>query len=146
MGKSKIVIVNKQKKTYNREEKQAKILIYIKEDNMHEYPITQQIIKIAEKHCREAEADRVTKVHLVVGEYSGFVGDSIQMYFDVISKDTLCEGALIVIEYIKPKLKCQACGELFVKVPMTFACPKCGEDGGPTEIGKEFYIKEIEVE
>jgi hydrogenase nickel incorporation protein HypA/HybF len=29
---------------------------------------------------------------------------------------------------------------------MTFACPECGTDGGPTETGKEFYIKEIEVE
>lgn len=113
---------------------------------MHEYPITQQIIKIAEKHCQEAGSTRVTKVSLVVGEYSGFVGDSIQMYFDVISKDTLCEGSKIEMEYIRPMLKCPACGELFHKASMTFACPKCGEDGGPTEIGKEFYIKEIEVE
>ena len=113
---------------------------------MHEYPITQQIIKIAEKHCLDAGAKKVTKVDLVVGEYSGFIGDSIQMYFDVITKETLCEGAVITIEHVKAKLKCPACGELFQKVPMTFACPKCGEDGGPTEIGKEFYIKEIEVE
>jgi len=113
---------------------------------MHEYPITQQIIKIAEKHCLEAGNKRVTKVSLVVGEYSGFVGDSIQMYFDVITKGTLCEGSKIEMEYIKPKLKCPGCGELFSKIPMSFACPKCGEDGGPTDIGKEFYIKEIEVE
>lgn len=113
---------------------------------MHEYPITQQIIKIASNHCQEANATRVTKISLVVGEYSGFVGDSIQMYFDVISKDSLCEGARLEMEYIKPKLKCPACGEIFAKVPMSFACPQCGIDGGPTEIGKEFYIKEIEVE
>ena len=113
---------------------------------MHEYPITQQIIKICEKHCQDAGANRVTNVKLVVGEYSGFVGDSIYMYFNVISKDTLCQGAGIEIEYVKAKLKCPACGEIFPKVPMSFACPKCGKDGGPTEIGKEFYIKEIEVE
>ena len=113
---------------------------------MHEYPITQQIIKIAEKHCREAGGEKVTKVRLVVGEYSGFVGDSIQMYFDVIGKGTLCEGALLEMECVKAKLKCPACGEIYQKIPMTFACPKCGEDGGPTEIGKEFYIEEIEVE
>jgi hydrogenase nickel incorporation protein HypA/HybF len=113
---------------------------------MHEYPITQQIIKIAEQHCKEANGEKVKKVILVVGEHSGFVGDSIQMYFDVISKDTLCEGSKIEMEYVKAKLKCPACGELFLKVPMSFACPKCGIDGGPTEIGKEFYIKEIEVE
>ena len=37
---------------------------------MHEYPITEQIIKIAEKHCREAEAQRVSKVSLVIGDLS----------------------------------------------------------------------------
>ena len=48
---------------------------------MHEYPITQQIVKIAEEHAKEQGASAVSKVCLVVGEQSGFVGDSIQMYF-----------------------------------------------------------------
>lgn len=113
---------------------------------MHEYPITQQIIQIAEKHCREAKADKVRRVSLVVGDYSGFIGESIDMYFKIISEGTLCEGATIEIERVKPKLACPACGTLFAKVPMTFACPSCGTDGGPTDIGKEFYVKEIEVE
>ena len=59
---------------------------------MHEYPITEQIVKIAEKHCREAEAEKVTKVKLVIGDYSGYVGDSVHMYFDLIAEGTLCEG------------------------------------------------------
>lgn len=58
---------------------------------MHEYPITQQIIKIAEEHCRKAEGSRVTKINLVIGDYSGYVGSSVQMYFDVISEGTMCE-------------------------------------------------------
>jgi hydrogenase nickel incorporation protein HypA/HybF len=113
---------------------------------MHEYPITQQIVKIAENSARENQANRVVKVNLVVGDYSGFIGESIQMYFDAISKGTLCEGAEISFERVKPKLKCDACGELFDKVPFSFSCPKCGGSGGPTEIGKEFYIKNIEVQ
>lgn len=114
--------------------------------NMHEYPITQQIIKICTKHCEEAKAEKVIRVKLVVGETSGFIGESIQMYFDVISEGTPCEGATLDIVRVKPKLRCPACGELFVRAPMSFACPKCGTDGEPTEIGKEFYIEEIEVE
>ena len=57
-------------------------------ESMHEYPITEQIIKIAEKHCREAEAERVRKVKLVIGDYSGYVGDSVHMYFDLIAEGT----------------------------------------------------------
>ena len=113
---------------------------------MHEYPITRQIIKIAEKHCAAAKAEAVKRITVVVGDYSGLVGESIDMYFGVISEGTLCEGAKIEIERVEPKLRCPACGLLFKRAPMSFACPDCGADGGPTEIGKEFYIKEIEVE
>ncbi|HMM06076.1 MAG TPA: hydrogenase maturation nickel metallochaperone HypA [Clostridiales bacterium] len=113
---------------------------------MHEYPITQQIIKIAENHAKEAGAAKVTAIHLVVGEYSGFIGESIQMYFDVISEDTLCHGAKIDIQRVKPKLQCNQCGAYFERRAFSFQCPECGGEGGPTEIGKEFYIDSIEVE
>ena len=114
---------------------------------MHEYPITQQIVKIAEEHAREQGASAVKKVCLVVGEQSGFVGDSIQMYVDVISKGTLCQGAEVDFRWIKAKLRCSDCGELFERTELySFACPKCGGQGGPTDIGKEFYIDSIEIE
>ena len=113
---------------------------------MHEYPITLNIIKIAEKHCREANAERVRKIKLVIGDYSGYVSESVQMYFDLIGEGTLCEGAEIEIENVKPMLRCRQCGELFYKKLMSFECTKCGGDGGPSEIGKEFYVESIEVE
>lgn len=112
---------------------------------MHEYPITQQIIKIAEKHATQLCASRIKSIKLVVGDYSGFVGDSIQMYFDAISAGTKCEGATIEIVRVTPKMRCTACGELFSRQYLSFACPKCGGEGEPTEIGKEFYIESIEV-
>ena len=113
---------------------------------MHEYPITERIVEIAEKNCREAGAKKVLAVNLVVGEYSGLVPESIDMYFDLIAEGTLCDGAKLNITRVKPKIKCPKCGELFERKPMSFACPKCGTDGEPTEIGKEFYIDTIECE
>jgi hydrogenase nickel incorporation protein HypA/HybF len=112
---------------------------------MHEYPVTLQIIRIAEKKAREADATRVCSISLVVGDQSGFIGDSIQMYFDVIAEGTLCEGAVLDICHVRPKLRCETCDSLFERKPMSFACPVCGHDGMPTEIGKEFYIRHIEV-
>ena len=112
---------------------------------MHEYPVTVRIVEIASETA-EKNNGRVRRIDLVVGEDSGFIGDSIQMYFDVMQEGTLCEGATVEIKRIKPKLKCPACGELFERKPMSFACPVCGTDGGPTDIGKEFYIESIEVE
>ena len=113
---------------------------------MHEYPITEHIIKMAEKRCREEHAHAVRRIDLVCGDYSGFVPESIHMYFDIIAEGTLCDGAEIEIRRVKPKLRCPACGTMFTRRPMSFACPECGTDGEPTEIGKEFYIESIEVE
>lgn len=113
---------------------------------MHEYPITEQIIKIAEKHCRNAGGTKVAGVRLVIGDYSGYVGESVQMYFDIISEGTICQGATVEIEHVEPKLKCPDCGLLFKKKPMSFDCPRCGGQGEPTDIGKEFYIDSIEIE
>ena len=47
---------------------------------MHEYPITEQIIKIAGEHCKKSGGSRVTKVNLVIGDYSGYVLSLIHIY------------------------------------------------------------------
>jgi len=65
---------------------------------MHEYPVTQQIVKMAEKACIDAGAESVRKITIAAGRYSGFVGESIDMYFNIISEGTRCEGAVIEIE------------------------------------------------
>ena len=100
---------------------------------------------MATEHGQKARASKIERIRLVVGERSGYIGESIQMYFDVISKGTLCEGAALEIEAIKPKLRCPSCGTLFERLPMRFDCPACGADGEPTDIGREFYIDSIEV-
>lgn len=113
---------------------------------MHEYPITMEIVKMAEEHCAKEGGEKVTAINLVLGEYSGYVPESIDMYFEIISEGTKCEGAKVNIERIEAKLKCPDCGELFRKPHMSFACPRCGTDGEPTDIGKEFYIDTIEIQ
>ena len=112
---------------------------------MHEYPVTLEIVRIAEKTARE-KGGTVKAIHLVVGDDSGFIGESIQMYFDVISEGTLCEGALLTIKDIRPKMKCDRCGRLFERKRFSFTCPYCGGDGSPTDIGKEFYIESVDLE
>ncbi|MCR5035436.1 MAG: hydrogenase maturation nickel metallochaperone HypA [Clostridia bacterium] len=113
---------------------------------MHELPITQQIVKIADQHCRENGGTRVIKVNMVIGDYSGYVGEAMQAYFDVITEGTLCEGASLSFVKVEPKLRCTKCGKLFKKQLLSFECPYCGGEGEQSEIGKEFYIDTIEIE
>ena len=95
---------------------------------MHEYPVTVQIVDIASETARKNKG-RVRRIDLVVGKDSGFIGESIQMYFDVVAEGTLCEGAKLVIEGVKPQLRCDHCGKLFERKRF-----------------KEFYVKSVELE
>ncbi len=112
---------------------------------MHEYPVTQRIIEMAEEHLKENQGTSVEQINLVVGDYSGYVADSINLYFDIIAEGSPCEKAKLNIERVKPKLKCTSCQEYFERKPFSFECPYCKGDGEPTEIGKEFYLKSIEI-
>lgn len=112
---------------------------------MHEYPITQRIIEIAQEYAIKNNADEVKAINLVVGDYSGYVASSVELYFDIIAEGTMCQNAKLNIERVISKLRCNSCGELFVRKPYSFECPLCKGEGSPTEIGKEFYVKSIEV-
>jgi hydrogenase nickel incorporation protein HypA/HybF len=115
---------------------------------MHEYPVTQRIIAAVLDTAAQAKARRILKITLVVGEHSGFIGESIQMYFDILSKDTPAEGAKLLIKPVTSKLFCSNCRRYFSrkKGSWSFACPQCGKDGTLSDKGNEFYIKDIEIE
>lgn len=112
---------------------------------MHEYPVTVRIVEIAEETAKKRKA-KVRRIDLVVGKDSGFIGESIQMYFDIVAEGTCCEGAKLIIEGVEPRLRCTQCGNLFARRLYSFVCPSCGGAGEPTTIGKEFYIKSMELE
>ena len=112
---------------------------------MHEYPITKRIIEIAQEFALKNNAEEVKQINLVVGDYSGYVASSIELYFGIIAEESICKNATLHIERIIPKLKCNDCGKLFVRKPFSFECPDCNGQGSPTDIGQEFYIKSIEV-
>jgi len=112
---------------------------------VHEYPVTVEIIGIAERFAREAGARSVKKINLVVGDYCGYIPECISLYFGIIAEGTLCEGAALSMERVKPLLRCETCGALFERRPFSFECMECGGQGAPTEIGREFYVKSIEI-
>lgn len=113
---------------------------------MHEYPITLEIIRLAENAARGKNASKVGKIVLVIGDLSGYVGDSVQLYFDEISRGTLCDGAMLEIRRVRSQVQCADCGLLFERKPFSYECPSCGGEAHPTKIGTEFYIEYIEVE
>ncbi len=113
---------------------------------MHEMAVTQSLLDIVLKEATKVGAKKVTGVNLVIGELSGLVDDSIQFYFDFMTKGTVAEGAKLNFKRIAARMKCRACGEEFSTAPDEWICPKCNEWQAEVVAGKEFYIDSIEVD
>lgn len=113
---------------------------------MHELAVTESIVNIVTRHAQEADAQRVLRIHLVVGELSSIVDDSIQFYFDYLSQDTLAAGAELVFERLPVTLQCGACSHQWPPSTADWTCPACGVAQARIVAGREFYVDSIEVE
>jgi hydrogenase nickel incorporation protein HypA/HybF len=113
---------------------------------MHELSVTEQIVNIVLEHTHQANAKRVLKVNLVIGELTSFAAESIQFYFDLLSKGTEAEKASLFISRIPARARCRDCKNEFHPDGTDWLCPHCG--GLIEEVlgGREFYVESIEVE
>lgn len=125
---------------------------------MHELSISQAIVDTAIKHAR---GQHVTVVDVRLGKLRQVVPDSLSFYFDIVSRETLCEGADLRIEHVESSLRCPACwcewdpappplstheqAEFDGPPPLpSFRCATCGEPG-EVLTGGELEVESIEI-
>lgn len=113
---------------------------------MHELAITESLLDIAQKHAKQADASRVTDIYLVIGRFSSFVDDSIQFYWDILSENTICQGAQLHFERLPARLVCLDCGKDFELADQLEPCPNCGSMRVNVIQGEEFFMESISVE
>jgi hydrogenase nickel incorporation protein HypA/HybF len=113
---------------------------------MHELAVTENLLKTALRHGEAAAARRVTDLHLVIGELATIVGDSVQFYWDIISKGTLCEGATLHFDRVPAELRCLDCGARYKLDGDLAECPTCAGARVRVVAGDEFRLEAIEVE
>jgi len=113
---------------------------------MHELAITQNMFDLVIEQAKKAEAKKVGKINLVIGEMTGVVSDCVQFYFDFISKGTLAEGAALSFAMVPSKAQCRDCGKTFELKEFDWTCPHCGGSSLQIVAGKELFVESIEVE
>jgi len=111
---------------------------------MHELAVTENILNIALKHTPPGQ--RVSDVHLVIGQLSSIVDDSVQFYWDMVCENTPAAGAKLHFERIPAELQCLDCQQRYGFAKDDFACPACGSAHVRVVKGEEFYVEAIEVE
>lgn len=113
---------------------------------MHELAVTENLLRVANEHAENAAATHITHIYLVIGDLASFVDDSIQFYFDELSRGTLAEGAQLHFRRIKIRFHCRHCDHEFEPQGHNWLCPECNALGGDVIAGKEFYVESIDVE
>lgn len=112
---------------------------------MHEFAVTKHMTELVLSEATNAGATKVTDIYLAVGEISSFINESIQLYFDMYSKDTIAAGAQLHIRRIPAEFTCRSCGQNFSPRPDSFDCPACGGLGKPGDKGHEFFVEKIDI-
>jgi hydrogenase nickel incorporation protein HypA/HybF len=113
---------------------------------MHELAVTENLLNLALRHAEQASARRVTDLYMVIGELTTIVGDSVQFYWDIVSKGTPCEGACLHFERIPAQFRCQDCGTQYPLNGDLRGCPQCASSRVLVAAGGEFRLESIEVD
>jgi hydrogenase nickel incorporation protein HypA/HybF len=110
--------------------------------DVHELSISQAVLDTALAH---ADGRRVTRVDMTVGALRLVVPDSLSFYFEIVSRDTACDGAALHITEVPGVVRCERCEEEWELDLPAFRCARCG--GGVEVVsGNELAVESIEVE
>jgi hydrogenase nickel incorporation protein HypA/HybF len=111
---------------------------------MHELAITESIIKVA---VTAAAGRRIRTITMVIGALSSVVDDSVQFYFDFLSRESLAEGASLQFRRVPATAHCLDCSTTSEVVPpLPSACPNCGSPRLRLSGGDQFLVESIEVD
>jgi len=113
---------------------------------MHEMAVTQSMVDLVLDEAKKGGASKVKKINLVLGELSGVVGDCVQFYFGLMSKDTIAEGAVISFSTVVPQARCRQCARVFEVKESNWICPECNSINIELVAGNELFVESIEVE
>lgn len=110
---------------------------------MHELSIASAVLDTARRH---AAGRRVTTVAVRAGAMRQVVPRSLAFYFEIVARDTECEGAALVLTEVATELRCRACDTRWSPQLPAFRCPACACSNVAIAAGEELEVDYIEVE
>ena len=113
---------------------------------MHEFSICESVLGIIQDNAKVQGFSRVRRVRLEIGLLSGVEVEALRFSFDVVTKETLAEGAVLEIVETEATAWCLDCKKSIAVQDRLATCPHC--EGFHLQItgGKELRIIDLEVE
>ncbi len=113
---------------------------------MHELSIAQSLIEQLEEHAATHNFKKVTRITLEIGVLAGIEKSALFFCFDSVAKNTLAEGAQLIIVDKAARGICQHCQQQVSPRSWYEPCPHCGQMGMTMSEGLEMLIKSLQVE
>ena len=113
---------------------------------MHEMSLCESILGVIEQQAVAQSFARVNRVRLEIGPLAGVETEALRFSFDVVTRGSIAEGA--VLEIIEPPIAawCMQCGEPVEVRQRHDACPRCASHQVQITGGDELRIKDMEVD
>jgi hydrogenase nickel incorporation protein HypA/HybF len=113
---------------------------------VHELSITRSMFDLVMEQAKQAGATRIKGVNIIIGDMTGVVGDCISFYMELISKETIAEGAVLNIRNVQARAQCRDCKNEFEVKEMQWVCPSCGSLSIEITAGNELIVESIEID
>ncbi len=113
---------------------------------MHEVDMTRAlIVTLSDWLASQSETPQVSKVHLVVGEFTCVEPVSLQFAFEVQIRGTFLEGATLEIQETPLIAFCHRCQQEYrPEIGIQYACPDCRSPMEDIRSGRELKIDRVE--
>jgi hydrogenase nickel incorporation protein HypA/HybF len=110
---------------------------------MHELSLSSAVLDTAVRH---ADGKKVKLVELTIGALRQVVSSSLEFYFEIVSRGTVCEGARLDLNLVEARVRCGACETSWTLDDPIFRCPSCEDSEVEVLTGNEFFVESIDVE
>jgi hydrogenase nickel incorporation protein HypA/HybF len=108
---------------------------------VHELAITQGLVDLV---AQRADGRQVVAVHVRVGELSGVIADAMAFCFDVAAAGTAVDGADLVIDEVRGRILCAACGRESEVADRVLLCV-CGSADVTVIAGDDLSVAYVEL-
>lgn len=113
---------------------------------MHEMSLCESIVQIIEEQAAIQSYTRVKTVRLEIGPFACVEPEALRFSFEVVSRNTLANGAVLDIITTPGSAWCSRCRRGVSIGQIYDPCPDCGSLSLEIKGGDEMRVKELEVE
>jgi hydrogenase nickel incorporation protein HypA/HybF len=109
---------------------------------MHELSIATAVLGTVRKHAGDRPVELVA---MRVGTLRQVVPESLSFYWEIVSRDTPCEGTPLQLTIVETQLRCEDCGREWQPLTPAFRCPDCSSAAVSVTAGEELEVEYLEL-